>query len=354
MRVFLFLLLLPSLLNAQNVYLQDVWGVRQGDFPKEKIAQINQTGQLELQYNQLLTLRFGSDNPKEQLRYQITPHDVYGNWRDLGTGGMLQLPLLPGDDYVLAVSNGQNTCKIRLAISQTIIQKWWFWLSVAVYVVFLVGILAYFFSLYTLRQKLKVQQIRNQIAADLHDEVGSNLNSIAIFVELLRKKAPAELSDILDKIKNNSTESVQLMQDTIWAIQSKNDGFQTLLDKMKNNAATMLSIKNISLSFDNQIDSSNISLTMGQRKNVYLIFKEALNNIVKHSNALKVSVKCRMENEKLVLTIADNGRGFDTSEVFEGNGLYNFESRAQAEEMQLRIDSTIGTGTTITLVIDPA
>ncbi len=231
-------------------------------------------------------------------------------------------------------------------------QKSWFWLSVVVYVMFLGGIIAYFFSLYNLRQKLKVQQIRNQIAADLHDEVGSNLNSIAIFVELLRKKAPAELNDILDKIKNNSTESVQLMQDTVWAIQSKNDGFQTLVDKIKSNAATMLSGKNISLSFDNQIDSSKINLTMGQRKNVYLIVKEALNNIVKHSNATKVSVELRMMNDKLNILIADNGRGFDTSDIFEGNGLNNYKLRSREEDdIDVMVQSEEGKGTVVSVVI---
>ncbi len=254
---------------------------------------------------------------------------------------------------IKAINSYYETKPLTLVINVDVPfwQKSWFWISVMVYALFLAGIIAYFFSLYNLRQKLKVESIRNRIAADLHDEVGSNLNAIAIFVELLRKKAPTELGDILDKIRKNSTESVQLMQDTVWAIQSKNDSFQVLIDKIKSNSALVLSAKNISLSFDNQAYNSKISLSMGQRKNIYLIVKEAINNIVKHSNATKVSIILNVMNEKLNIMIADNGQGFEPSQIFEGNGLYNFESRAKAEEIQLQIDSKIGAGTTITLGI---
>jgi signal transduction histidine kinase len=196
-----------------------------------------------------------------------------------------------------------------------------------------------------------LQDVRNRIAADLHDEVGSNLNSIAIFVELLRKKSPKDLLPILDKITSNSKESVQLMQDTIWAIQAKNDDFQKFIDKMRGFATEVLAAKNVSLTFDNQLINPKFQLSMEERKNAYLIFKEAVNNIIKHSAATKAMVKIWSDDNQILIQIEDNGVGFDTNMIFEGNGLQNFETRAEDSEMQVKIESKIGEGTVITIVI---
>jgi signal transduction histidine kinase len=236
-------------------------------------------------------------------------------------------------------------------VEDSILERPWFWPSIAVYVLFLIGIGIYFFSLYDLRQKLKVQNIRNRIAADLHDEVGSNLNSIAIFVELLRKKAPANLTEILDKITNNSVESVQLMQDTIWAIQAKNDDITKFVARMNNFATEVLAAKAIALDFMSELPNKAPNLPMEQRKDMYLIFKEAINNIAKHSKATKANVKWKMNNEQCTLIIIDNGRGFDTAQVNEGNGLNNFMARAEASEMRVNVSSEIGKGTTVEVLV---
>lgn len=241
--------------------------------------------------------------------------------------------------------------RLQIEVSTPFWGKSWFWVLGMVYGLFLGGIGLYFFLLYNLRQRLKLQHVRNNIAADLHDEVGSNLSSIAILIELLRKKAPAELFPILDKIRNNSTESVQLMQDTIWAIQSKNDDSAHFMERMRSFAAEVLAAKNIALEFENSSVTNKLVLPMDQRKNTYLIFKEAINNVAKHAKATKVNVEWKKTESGLKMTISDNGRGFDTAQMAEGNGLKNFESRADASEMRVKISSEIGKGTEIELLI---
>lgn len=263
---------------------------------------------------------------------------------------------LSGGHYnfeIIAISRQYETTPATLAfeVDKSFFEESWFWISLVVYVVFFLGIGIYFFSLYNLRQKLKVEEIRNRIAADLHDEVGSNLNSIAIFVELLRKKAPVEFSELLDKITNNSVETVQLMQDTIWAIQAKNDDTTKFIERMRNFATEVLSAKSIALSFKNELSNKVPNLPMEQRKNVYLIFKEAINNIVKHSKATKANVEIKLSNSVFRMTITDNGRGFDVAQNYEGNGISNFSERAEASEIQLNINSEIGKGTQIDLSI---
>jgi signal transduction histidine kinase len=352
-----FILLLFSInLSAQNLQVADIWHLQRGDFNKDSLQQIIQTKRLNLKYNEIINIALQTtDNQPFSYQYRILKTEKFTDWREIGSSPIIQLPLLDGGEYSLEISSKQKPqnilFKLLIHVKKAFWQKAWFVPSVIVYILFLIGIGVYFFTLYNLRQKLKLQDVRNRIAADLHDEVGSNLNSIAIFVELLRKKSPKDLLPILDKITNNSKESVQLMQDTIWAIQAKNDDFQKFIDKMRGFATEVLAAKNISLTFDNQAFNSKNIISMEARKNAYLIFKESINNIVKHSEATKATIKIWNDKNQIAIQIEDNGVGFDTNQQFEGNGLRNFEARAEESEMQVKIKSEIGKGTVITLVI---
>ena len=352
----IFLLVFYTNLPAQNLRLVDVWHLRKGDFKKDSIQNIVDRNSLNLKYNEIITIELQNANRQNfTYQYRIPQADKFAQWRELGTLPTIQLPTLDGGKYTLEIStkeaNNRVIFTLPLNISQVFWQEWWFLPSMVFYVLTLIGIGAYFFSVYNLRQKIKVEEIRNRIAADLHDEIGSNLNAIAIFVELLRKKSTKELNPILDRISSNSTESVQLMQDTIWAIQAKNDDFQKFMLKMKGFATQVLGAKDVSLVFDNQVVSNKNLFSMEQRKNAYLIFKESINNIVKHAQANKANVKIWSENNQVLIQIEDNGIGFDTNEVFEGNGLQNFEQRAEECDMKIKIDSERGNGTTILLSI---
>ena len=353
---FIFFIIICNSLLAQNLRLANVWHLQKGDFEKDTIQRILDKNRLNLKYNEIVSLELqNNDNQSFTYQYRIPKADKFTQWREIGSVPIVQLPTLDGGQYDLQISTKEASGKVLFSfpinVSQVFWQEWWFLPSMVFYVLTLIGIGAYFFSVYNLRQKIKVEEIRNRIAADLHDEVGSNLNSIAIFVELLRKKSPKDLDPILDRISSNSMESVQLMQDTIWAIQAKNDDFQKFMLKMKGFATQILGAKNISLSFDNQIVSNKNLLSMEQRKNAYLIFKESINNIVKHAQANKTNVKIWSENNQILIQIEDNGIGFDINEIFEGNGLQNFEQRAEECDMKIKIDSERGKGTTILLSI---
>jgi nitrate/nitrite-specific signal transduction histidine kinase len=353
---FILLLIICNNLSAQNLRLVDVWHLQKGDFKKDSIQKILDRNSLYLKYNEIVTIQLqNSDSQSLTYQYRIPQTDKFAQWHELGNEPIVQLPTLDGGEYSLEISSKEANNKVLFSlpinVSQVFWQEWWFLPSMVFYVLVVIGIGAYFFSVYNLRQKIKVEEIRNRIAADLHDEVGSNLNSIAIFVELLRKKSPEDLKPILDRITSNSTESVQLMQDTIWAIQAKNDDFQKFMLKMKGFATQILGAKNISLTFDNQIVSNKNLFSMEQRKNAYLIFKESINNVVKHAQASKVKVKIWSENNQIIIQVEDNGIGFDTNENFEGNGLQNFEQRADECDMKIKIDSEIGRGTSILLSV---
>lgn len=265
---------------------------------------------------------------------------------------------LPGGSFTFEIKGINQSRQLAYLTIEIVKEKafwneWWFIPSIVLYVLIVVGVGIYLFLLYDFRQKLKMQNVRNQIAADLHDEVGSNLNSIAIFVEILRKNAPADMLPILEKIIENSKESVSLMQDTVWTINPKNDSIYKLFDRMNSFAAQLLAGKDIAFDFNVQADLRKVNFTMEQRKSVYLIFKEAINNIVKHAQATKVTVTIDWLKDSLQILIEDNGKGFDPSEEYEGNGLVNFKERAREAEIVLSIESERQAGTKIRMSVDP-
>jgi nitrate/nitrite-specific signal transduction histidine kinase len=240
---------------------------------------------------------------------------------------------------------------LPIQVQQSFWEEWWFWPMIITYILFVISLGIYLFFLYNFKQKLKVQTIRNQIAADLHDEVGSNLNSIAIFAEVLRKKTSTDTLPILERIIDNTKESVGLMQDAVWAINPKNDSNEKLFERMRSFASALLTNKGIAFDFEIQENIQKADFTLEQRKNCYLIFKEAINNIAKHSHANKASVKISSVPDCFYLTIEDNGRGFDATADHAGNGVSNFKNRAEEAEMFLDIQSTIGQGTVLHLEI---
>lgn len=245
---------------------------------------------------------------------------------------------------------------IKIYVEQVMWQKWWFIPMVFGYIFLTLSLIAFFFIQNNFRQKLKLQYLRNKISADLHDEVGSNLSSIAIFSEVLKKKIPEnniELKDIIEKIISNSKESVGLMQDTVWTLNPNNDSLEMLFGKIENYARQMLTAKGIAYSQEVNIQSNKWKLDMENRKNLYMILKEGVNNISKHSGAQTAGLEVFEKEGKILFYLFDDGRGFDTEEIPDGNGLRNFRERAKESDFELEIKTSQGNGTSISLVISP-
>jgi hypothetical protein len=302
-----------------------------------------QENDLLLEFNQL-------ENPNNEYYYRLKVDAVDSSWIK-STYPVVHFQNLENGKYIFQFK-AKKTNIFQLTITKEIpfYYETWFYLTLFFYIIIFIGVVIYLFILYDFRQKLRLQGVRNQIAADLHDEVGSNLNSIAIFVEVLRQKASPDILPILDKIIENSKESVTLMQDTVWTINPKNDSVEKLFERMRSFASQYLANVGIPLDFVIEADLKKVNFSMEQRKNIYLIFKEAINNIVKHSQASKASVLILKVDDKLQITINDNGKGFDKSIDFEGNGLNNFRNRAEEAEIECLIHSEINKGTNIEII----
>jgi ligand-binding sensor domain-containing protein/two-component sensor histidine kinase len=225
---------------------------------------------------------------------------------------------------------------------------WWF----RVFVVAAVAGLAYWFYRYRLNNALRLQEVRNRIAQDLHDEIGSNLSTISIFADMAISKSKnrsEHVTPLLNKINDYTQTSMEAMSDIVWMINSRNDRFENIIVHMRAHAAELLEAKNIELhmNFDERLNS--VKLGMGERKNFYLIYKEALNNIVKYAECKNVWIEMKQSHSTVYLKIQDDGKGFNTASPERGNGLINMQKRAEMLNGDLKIESSEGEGTTVIL-----
>ncbi len=198
---------------------------------------------------------------------------------------------------------------------------------------------------------LTEDRLRTKIARDLHDEMGSTLTSINILskVAMAPGKHQEEVQSYIQKIKEHSGNMMESMSDIVWAINPSNDTIDKVLLRMKEFAAEMLEPSRINYYFETNNVSDTLQLNLEQRKDLYLIYKEALNNAVKYSGATELMITLQSDHDFFEMRITDNGTGFDPKQVSSGNGLKNMHSRAAAIGATLTIESIKGSGSTILL-----
>ena len=191
---------------------------------------------------------------------------------------------------------------------------------------------------------------RKRVSADLHDEIGSALSTIAIFSDMTKRKAQKDAPELvpeLERIGVQSRNMIQTMRDTIWSLNE--DSQQSVWERMYQFSFEALNAKGIKLNWQVPDDEMIPELTFETKRNLLLAYKEAINNVVKHAEASEVNVKCIMFNDELRLIISDNGKGFDNQNIDnQGNGLRNFENRMKEIGGTVSIESEIGQGTTLT------
>ena len=196
-------------------------------------------------------------------------------------------------------------------------------------------------------------RLRSVIAQDLHDDLGSALSSINITSKMALERVAQQtvVTDYLQKIKNNSGNMMESMSDIVWAIDPQNDTLQKVIIHMKEFAAEILEPLNINYHFSEEADFEGIKLELNKRKNLYLIFKESINNAAKYSGCTNLEIHIKNSDKSVLLTIKDNGKGFDDLKIKRGNGLRNMEERAFAMGAAITISSMQRPGTTVELKV---
>lgn len=245
---------------------------------------------------------------------------------------------------------------LKIKVEEELAETWWFYPSIVFYIVLILAAIVYFWAIYNLRQNLKMQLIRNRIASDLHDEIGSSLSSIKLDIEKIQTQLDepkAFIHAALEEVRQTAEEIITNLRDTVWTIKTDNDDFLRLVERIKSTASKLLRNRGINLDFASDLsEKNNFKIGMEQRRNVFLIFKEALHNTIKYAEAQQVSIKFSPHNHDWIeMKIDDNGKGFSREVPSEGNGLSNFETRSAESFFKFSLDTAPGQGTHIRVLI---
>lgn len=239
---------------------------------------------------------------------------------------------IPSGEYIFKVKAANNDgywndkpADVKLIILPPYWQTWWFYLSVAL---FLVGLL-YTIYRFRINKILEMEKLRIKIASDLHDEVGSTLTKVSMRAEMLETETKDSKSAAnLKRISEQSREVVSTMRDIVWSIDSRYDKFGDLVTKIKDTAHLLLSEHGVQVELKISGMNKDEELPLNFRQNVFLILKESLNNVAKHSNADKVTIRITNSKEEFVMKIQDNGSDFEQKKNYSGQGLKNMQMRA--------------------------
>jgi ligand-binding sensor domain-containing protein/two-component sensor histidine kinase len=264
---------------------------------------------------------------------------------------------LPGGTYTFKVRcvskdgvPGKNITSFIINVKPPFWKTWWF-------IALLFGVVigtSYYIYLLRIRRRNERELIRNRIARDLHDDMGSTLSTINILSSMAKSKLHTDelkTSEYINKIGDNSQRMMEAMDDIVWAIKPDNDSMQRIVARMREFATNVLEAKDIDIKFTADEKVNDVKLNMEQRRDFFLVFKESINNVAKYSKCKQAIIQIAVRQNRLVLMVKDDGTGFDINTADGGNGLGNMQKRADALKGRLQLQSKQGEGTTVTLNI---
>jgi signal transduction histidine kinase/streptogramin lyase len=289
------------------------------------------------------------------LRYQYKLEGADDDWSASSDQRRVNYAnLAPGRyRFLVRASNSDGTfSRVPASVSFTILrpvwQRWWFFVLAAL----AVGLGVYMLYRYRISRIIEFANMRTRIATDLHDEIGSNLSLIAMVSEVAGRKvkqADSQVAGWLSLIGNTSRETVDSMSDIVWAVNPNKDRIGDLTQRMRRVADDAFTAADIAFHFSAPTAEDEIKVDAETRREVFMVFKEGVNNIVRHSRCTKAEIQLAIEGNWLRLKLSDNGRGFDVSEASSGNGLSSMRRRAEKLGGELEISSSSLAGTAVTL-----
>ena len=274
--------------------------------------------------------------PGEILQYQYILRGADRDWSPRAVGRSVSYANLAPGKYKFEVRavdsdrlSSDTPATIDLQTLPPIWRRWWVQLPGLL----LLAIFIYGVHRMRVARAIELERVRARIATDLHDDIGSSLSQVAILSEVVRRRVgidePQVIRDHSEKIATISRELVDSMSEIVWSINPSKDHFIDLTQRMRQFAGEMLTPQNVALSFEVSEHNQNLPLDANVRRQFFLIFKECLHNVVRHSGATKVSIEFGMEKNWLVLAVSDNGRGLGNS-ASAGHGIPSMRSRALA------------------------
>jgi signal transduction histidine kinase len=304
-------------------------------------------------------------SPGEGLRYQ---HKLEGSGQDWSPPGELRTinfaSLSPGRYrfFVRAVNAdgvmSETPATFAFRILPPVWQRWWFVGMISG----LLGLLVYSMFRYRLARLLELERVRTRIAADLHDDIGAGLSRMAILSEVVKRSigggGGGNPTPMLTEIADSARGLLQSMREIVWAIAPQRDGLDNVASQIREVASDLFEAQAITWEFRVPEELNSIKLEAEQRRQLLLIFKEALHNIERHSGCNNVYLSIALLHRTLTAEIRDDGRGFVPPPVHNssangrrGNGLENMRRRAKQLGGHVDIRSSPGEGTCLELTI---
>jgi len=322
--------------NAPNVHIENI-RVAGESIPMKQNLEIGSN-------NHNITFEFIgiSYSAPEQVLYQYRLKNSGEGWQQTKQRSVRYSALMPGD-YTFEVkaqnNDGQwskNTARISFTVMAPFWLQWWF---IGILLIAIIGIVVFIYNYYRVRKMVEIERMRVRIASDLHDDVGSALTEIALQSDFLQTMDVAEgIEDSLQQIGAQSRKIVTSLDDIVWSIDARNDTMGDLTDRMQDYINSVLPQKQINYQFQGNMQEK---LKVSLKENLYLIFKESINNISKHSNADCVDVTLSTNGSGYVMSIKDNGTTSADGRK-SGQGLRNMKMRAKRIDADITFDSSEG------------
>jgi signal transduction histidine kinase len=214
------------------------------------------------------------------------------------------------------------------------------------------GSLGYGFHRSQVTAAVGQERLRTRIASDLHDDVASSLSQIAILSELATRETAGDANARapLRRIASIARETIDAMSDIIWAIGPGGDRLSDLSHRMRRFASDLLADRDLRFEMPSA-GSRDIRIDSDMRRQIYLVFKEAVHNVARHSGAAQVEIALEMLSGRLRLTVRDHGVGFQAESGIAGRGLASMQTRAHSLGGILEVAPAAGGGTELRMEI---
>lgn len=295
---------------------------------------------------------------KNHYAYQLVGLDP--GWIDAGNRREAPYTNLDPGEYTFRVRAANNDglwnlvgASVRILIPPPWYRTWWFRALLSAL------LFALLWTAYQMRvaQLLALERVRHGIARDLHDDMGSTLSSISILSQVARQHHQSgraeQVAALLTQIGESSHRMLDSMDDIVWAINPAHDVLEDVVTRMRTFAVDVLEARGIDFTFRVSDEVLALRLEMRARREFFLLFKEAVNNLAKYARCQEASITLSYEHRHLVLRVIDDGVGFDLSAPAQGggNGMTNMRQRAAALRATLTVDTAPGKGTRLTLAV---
>jgi signal transduction histidine kinase len=284
-------------------------------------------------------------NPKKTRLYYRNVNK-YENWKELYNNTLHLANVRPGKYFIeFKAINEHGVEGTTQTLTLIFLPKWYQTLFFKILVGLAIFALAWAFYRLRINQLKKEQRIRTKLASDLHDDLGSTMNSVKLYANLAIMEYPNGKYPPL--IKESTQEAITGIRDMIWVLDDSKDSIEDLLTRISNFANPLCDANHVQYIQGFSEEARNHKLGQEERRNLYMMLKETINNAIKYAGGSTITVTATVRKGKPAFSISDNGKGFDTTLASEGNGLKNLQRRSAEIKYRLHLESAPGTGTSI-------